>query len=178
MQTTTKNPKTCIMFGDSITEHGNWSNIFENVKIINQGISGDTTRNLLMRFDRSIDTSADIVFIMAGINDLVQKKSIEATFSNYVTILEKLQMLKIQPIVQLTLFVGEEFHNFYPSINYNVEKLNSKLINYCNETNIKYIDINKILSEDNILKSEYTSDSVHLNKKAYNRWNQYLKGLI
>jgi len=167
-----------IMFGDSITEYGNWNQLLENINVTNRGISGNTTRDLLMRFDRSIDKDVDTVFIMVGINDLVQRVKVEKVFENYIEILKRLVALEIKPIVQLTLFVGEQFHNLDSSINYNVEQLNTKLLNYCEQNNIKCLDINKVLASNNILEDEYTEDSVHINEKAYIKWTEYLKSEI
>jgi len=164
-----------IMFGDSIIEYGNWNELLEDINVSNRGVSGDTTRDLLMRFNRSIDKDVDTVFIMVGINDLIQRVKVEKVFENYIEILERLLALEIKPIVQLTLFVGEEFHNLDSSINYNVEQLNTKLLNYCKQNNIECLDVNKILAFNNILKGEYTEDSVHINKKAYAKWAEYIK---
>lgn len=166
------------MFGDSITEYGNWDQLLATINVTNRGIAGDTTTNLLVRFDRSIDKDTDIVFLMAGINDLIQKVSIQRVLNNYINILEKLQALNIKPIVQSTLFVGEEFHNFYPNVNKNVEELNTKLLNYCNENKIIWLDINSVLAPNKILETQYTNDSVHINKKAYIEWAEYIKQKI
>lgn len=171
-------PFQYIMFGDSITEYGNWNQLLNHLMLLNKGISGNTSRDLLIRFDKAIDKSADVVLIMIGINDLIQKRKPDKVFGNYIKILEKLQSLNIKPIVQSTLFVGKDFHKLDPNINYNVAQLNTKLLEYCKEKNIIYLDINKILAPHNILEDQYTHDSVHINEKAYIKWSEYLKSEI
>jgi lysophospholipase L1-like esterase len=164
-----------IMFGDSITAEGNWSILLEDVNVSNQGICGDTSKDLLNRFDRSINEKAHTVFLMIGINDLAQKISVAKVYENYIEIIKKLQSLNKIPIVQSTLYVGMRFNNIDPSINADVDKLNVKLIEYCNTNNIKFLDINKILAPNSILEDKYTFDSLHINEEAYLKWSDLIK---
>ena len=71
-------PKTnnrIVLMGNSITE--GWTNFypeyFENKDLINRGISGQTTPQMLIRFKPDvIDLNPDIVVILAGINDIAE----------------------------------------------------------------------------------------------------------
>jgi len=82
--------KTICVFGDSIawgawdTEKGGWVerlklhlwSVHEDFEVYNLGISGDTTENLLKRFN--VETEArkpDIVIFAMGVNDDIVKKS-------------------------------------------------------------------------------------------------------
>jgi lysophospholipase L1-like esterase len=159
-----------IMLGDSITQEGNWNELLGGVKVINKGIGGDTSAGVLNRFDRSINESAHTVFVMIGINDLMLKRTVFDIYRNYIKIIEKLLSLNKIVIVQSTLFVGERLHQINPNINLDVENLNIKLSSYCHEHNIKFLDINKAVSTNNILKDEYSHDSVHINNQAYIKW--------
>ena len=64
-----------VLMGNSITE--GWTNFypeyFENRDLINRGISGQTTPQMLIRFKPDvIDLNPDIVVILAGINDIAE----------------------------------------------------------------------------------------------------------
>ena len=59
-----------VMFGDSLTERGHWSDMFPSVRIGNRGIGGDDTQGMLERIQSIESTGAKTVFIMAGTNDL------------------------------------------------------------------------------------------------------------
>jgi len=81
--------KTILFFGDSVTDTGRERNnldslghgyvhhvsqAFTNVRIINKGISGNRSYDLLDRLDEDvIGLSPDILFVMIGINDVWHK---------------------------------------------------------------------------------------------------------
>lgn len=167
-----------IMLGDSITQEGNWDKLLGDIKVLNKGIGGDTTGGILHRLERSINENAHTVFLMIGINDLMLKRSVFDIFYNYTKIIEELLSLNKTVIVQSTLYVGEELNQINPNINLDVDNLNIKLHKYCDEHNIQFLDINKVLSSNSILKDEYSRDSVHINSKAYLEWAKIIDGEI
>src|SRR5215212_3269927 len=72
-------PKTLICFGDSLTEGtigASYVDILRQrlpaaIRVINAGINGDTTINLLRRFERDVvPYRPDLVIILVGLNDL------------------------------------------------------------------------------------------------------------
>jgi len=67
--------KRIVFMGNSITE--GWSNFdsifFSKNQFINRGIGGQTTPQMLLRFKQDvIDIKANIVIILAGINDIAE----------------------------------------------------------------------------------------------------------
>ena len=72
-------PKTLVCFGDSLTEGvigASYVDILRarlpaDIRVINAGINGDTTVNLLRRFERDVvPYHPDLVMILVGLNDL------------------------------------------------------------------------------------------------------------
>ena len=64
-------PEVDIVFaGDSITQAGEWTDFFPNLKIANRGVGSDTTHDLLRRLDSIISVNPKNVFVMIGINDI------------------------------------------------------------------------------------------------------------
>lgn len=167
-----------IMLGDSITQQGDWNVLLGNKNIINKGIGGDTSKGVLNRLERSINKTAHTVFLMIGINDLMLRRSVFDIYQNYIKIIEQLVSVNKTVIVQSTLHVGEGLHYINPNINLEVEDLNTKVSEYCNEHNIQFLDINKVLSSNNILKEEYSEDSVHINSEAYLEWAEVIQNKI
>lgn len=160
-----------VMIGDSITDGGLWNELLNNDLIQNRGIAGDTTDGVLDRLD-SMNKNLETAFIMIGINDFFQEKSVDYVFSNYVKIIENLKQKKMKVYIQSTLFVGASKPSIY---NIKVEELNEKLRNYAEKNRLTFIDINKILAPNKILKNEFTTDDLHLNGKAYMLWTQEIK---
>lgn len=160
-----------VMLGDSITDGGLWNELLDNNTIQNRGIAGDTSDGVLDRLN-SINPSIKEVFIMIGINDFFQEKSVDYVFSNYQKIVEILTKKNIKVYIQSTLFTGDENPNKY---NQKVELLNEKLNKFAFENKIEFINLNKILAPNNVLKSEYSYDKLHLNGFAYSLWVNELK---
>ena len=160
-----------VMIGDSITDGGLWNELLNNDLIQNRGIAGDTTDGVLDRLD-SVNKNLKQAFIMIGINDFFQEKSVDYVFSNYLKIIENLQQKGIKVYIQSTLFVGESKPAKY---NQKVEALNEKLKSYAKENDLTFIDLNTILAPNKTLKNEYSFDELHLNGKAYKLWTQEIK---
>ena len=74
-----------VFLGDSITQGWgeDFKGLFGDVNVVNRGISGDTSRGLLLRLKRDvIDLSPAAVVIMIGANDLAEKAKGEIIFKN------------------------------------------------------------------------------------------------
>ncbi len=160
-----------VMIGDSITDGGLWNELLNNDLIQNRGIAGDTTDGVLDRLN-SVNKNLKQAFIMIGINDFFQEKSVDYVFSNYLKIIENLQQKGIKVYIQSTLFVGEGKPAKY---NEKIEALNEKLKNYAKENNLIFIDLNKQLAPNKTLKNEFSYDELHLNGKAYKIWTETIK---
>ncbi len=176
---TTKN----VMIGDSITEEGEWHEIFPETSILNRGIGSDTTYGVLKRLDSIINTQPDTAFIMLGINDIIKHRPIATVVKDYIQIITILQSSKITPIIQSTLYVssscnttGQKMTN--NEINNAVKKLNVELNEYANINNIVFVNLNDELSTNGTLKCEFTYDGVHLNGDGYKIWKSKISNLL
>ena len=68
--------------GDSITRRGLWSEFYPEWEVANRGIGSDTSEGLLNRLDQIVDTKAEKVFVMVGINDFGKDVDVQQTASN------------------------------------------------------------------------------------------------
>ena len=59
-----------IFVGNSITDGGEWSELFNDLKIKNRGISGDVTAGVIHRLDEIARRKPAKVFLQIGTNDL------------------------------------------------------------------------------------------------------------
>ena len=65
------------MLGDSITAQGEWAELFPEEKILNLGLSGDTSAGLLNRLDDVVGRKPRVVLLMIGINDFLRDIPLE-----------------------------------------------------------------------------------------------------
>jgi len=104
-----------IFLGNSITEGGNWQNLFPDKNVINRGISGDVTDGILFRLDEVTSSRPEKVFLMVGTNDLARGKSISYVTNNHRIIIEKIlkdsenTTLYLQSVLPVNPTVGNRF---------------------------------------------------------------------
>ncbi|MEZ9265295.1 SGNH/GDSL hydrolase family protein [Vibrio splendidus] len=163
-----------VMFGDSITEWAPWADIFRDVSMVNRGLAGDTTTGMLRRIDTTLNVKPKLVCFMAGINDLAQGYDVEHIYQNYIDMLKVWQENDIRILVQSTLYVGSKLQGLNPL----VELLNSKISEYCSQQGIAFLDVNSVLSPNQLLSNEYSCDDLHLNAKAYQVWAEVLQPTV
>ena len=169
------NTKKIVLIGDSITE--SWKGyspefFAENPYLINKGVSGETTPQILGRFnDDVISLSPEAVIILAGINDIAQNTgyiSVSEIFANIINMVEISHSNNIIPILCSVLPASKIA--WKPEIKSAdlVIELNEKLKGYCTENNIAYVDyFSSMVGEKKELRSDLTYDGVHPDKKGY-----------
>ncbi|MCF7485832.1 SGNH/GDSL hydrolase family protein [Vibrio sp. A2-1] len=163
-----------VMFGDSITEWAPWADIFRDVSMVNRGLAGDTTTGMLRRIDTTLNVKPKLVCFMAGINDLAQGYSVDHIYQNYIEMLTTWRAQGITILVQSTLHVGNKLQGLNPQ----VSELNKRLQAYCEQHDIEFLDVNRVLAPNQLLSNEYSCDDLHLNAKAYQVWAEVLQPKI
>ncbi len=89
-----KDQKALVFLGDSITQ--GWGpqmgQAFKGVKVANRGISGDTTRGMLIRLKEDVlSLNPQGVVLLMGTNDLEEKASPKTIASNFKLIIKELK---------------------------------------------------------------------------------------
>ena len=171
-----------IFLGDSITDFGRWSEMFQNINIKNRGIRADRTDGVLKRIEEIVSSLPDKIFIMIGINDLSRKKRISEIVSNYENILnyirEKSPETKI--FVQSVLPVNEDVpRRLGHAKNDDVIRLNQESRKMCSRYSIQFIDLFSLFANGkDKLKREYTYDGLHPNGKGYLIWKSEIEKYV
>ena len=172
-----------IFLGDSITDGCEWAELFCNKKIINRGISGDTTDGVLARLGEVLESSPKAVFMMIGVNDLGGGKSVEYILDNLGKIIKKIK--KISPgtklYVQSILPVSDKFNQFptYTDKNKEIISVNRTLESICRKTDTVYIDLHSLFAGENgKLDPAYTNEGLHINGKGYLLWKSVIQKFV
>jgi lysophospholipase L1-like esterase len=168
-------PADVVMVGDSITAGGRWSSRFPDVRIVNRGISGDTGLKILARMEDILATKPKTALVMFGINDIYNGVPVDRILQRYDKIISSLEAQKITVVVQSTLacsghVCGEKLNQ--------VHALNSGLLKIAKQRRLKYVDINKGLSDGNGLRRDFSRDGIHLNGEGYATWYAMLRPYI
>lgn len=161
-QTTQVNPQTKIVaFGDSLvvgvgsTSGNDFVSVLSrriNLPIENMGVSGDTTASALSRVGNVISRDPDIVILLIGGNDILQRLPVDQMFINIKSIVTQLQSSGAKVIL-----VG--LRNDVFGVDYE-----SRYRNVATETGAAYVP--GVL--DGILGSpSLSADAVHPNDAGY-----------
>ena len=172
-----KNNEKIVFMGNSITEMWvQYSDFFKtNKSFINKGISGQTTPQMLERFEKDvIKENANTVIILAGINDIAQNTgsiSIEEIANNIIKMSELALNNNINVFICSVLPAKKFMWNKSINPTYKVISLNKLLKEYCKKRDINYIDYYSSMVDwgGGLKAPEYTSiwDLVHPNSKGY-----------
>ncbi|OIP70481.1 MAG: hypothetical protein AUK43_09240 [Oscillatoriales cyanobacterium CG2_30_40_61] len=178
----TKNPDSSplnILLGDSLSM---WfpNNLLPSGTLwLNQGISGDTTSGILKRLDIFAKNNPNNIYILAGINDLKRQVPVAEILENYQKILDYLQYnypdtrILVQSIFP-TQLPSETLSFSIP--NSLIKELNQNLAQQVNDQGNIYLDFHqRFTNTQGNLRSELTTDGLHLSLEGYKVWQFALK---
>ena len=174
---------TIYFLGDSLTDGCEWNELLSNPKIKNRGINGDTTQGILNRLNKITQSKPQKIFIMIGINDLLNNIETTKILDNYQKIIANIKYnspktkIYIESILPMNFEIDKTRR---PIANQNISDFNNNLKNFADNSNIFYIDLySKFLNSANQLDEKYTLDGIHLNGQGYLIWKneitKYLK---
>ena len=122
------------------------------------------------------------VFIELGSNDLVDENSISEMVNNLKRIVRGIQNNRSMATIYVeSLYpVNDKIEGFNSDISIElIKKANIEIESMCKSLNVLYIDMYNELSEEDLLKEDYTNDGVKLNedgyKKVYKVINRYIE---
>ena len=98
------NDDEIIFLGNSITAGGIWTELFQDLRIKNRGISGDVTDGILFRLDEVTESNPGKIFIMIVVNDLSKGKSKTYILNNYQKIID--EILNDSPETKNALYIN------------------------------------------------------------------------
>jgi lysophospholipase L1-like esterase len=166
-------PGDIVFLGDSITEFGEWEELFPGLPIKNRGIAGDTTRGVLDRLGVIVKGCPEMVFILVGTNDLpwYMRISSQQTLRVYEEILRRFreETPRTQVFVQSILPRHHKFARRILSLNDGLKELAERY-------KFTYVDLFPLFSDPNgSIRSEFSNDNIHLMGSGYSIWGEYLR---
>ncbi|HZK44236.1 MAG TPA: GDSL-type esterase/lipase family protein [Syntrophomonadaceae bacterium] len=162
-----------VCIGDSTTygfpygHQDSWVKMLDDEifgKVINKGINGDITSNMLNRFNRDVITyKPQFVIITGGINDVVSSMSLSSIKQNFIEMVEMALANNISPILGLPSAVD------IVSWEKSLIKLRLWQEEYANMLNLNVINFAQAFYDnDGKLKEELLlADGGHPSKEGY-----------
>lgn len=187
-----KSKPRIVMFGES--RCGMWraypAQNWGDVEIINRGIGGETTPQIMRRLeDDVLSLDPDLVILQMGDNDLktmavlpgTKSKTIELTYENITSIAKRISDRGIQVIVT-TIFPPAPIEIlrtplWSDEVNESIDLVNRRLISF-SYPRVQVADCDPILRQGKYIKPEYSIDTLHLKQAGYEALNSGLEELV
>ena len=175
-----------VLVGDSITE--GWTEFnpgfFQKNNMVNRGISGQTTPQMLIRLKQdAIHLDPKIIIINGGTNDIwgnTGPSTPEMIIDNLCSMAEIAVKNEISVALSTILPVYQ-----YPDRDDIIDPpktisfINSVLQDYCNKNSLAFLDyFSPMADEKKGLRSDYGTDGVHPNKQGYSVMEQVVRETI
>lgn len=170
--------KSKVFTGDSHVAYFPVTEWFEGQDVLNNGIRGDRTKDVLRRIDSIAVKQPQSIFIQVGINDILGASTAGTLLTNYEKIVNIIQATspKTRIFIQGLLPVNE----FYTgkkqdSITRTIIDVNTQLKKLAEAQHCSYTDLFSALTKDNSLPMNYSVDGLHLNEDGYKVWYEHIK---
>lgn len=176
-----------VFLGDSLTDFYPIEE-FTDLKIVNRGIAGDTTSDVMKRVKEVTDLRPKRLFLQIGINDMIRKGArrltaeslAERIFSvteEFDKDLTEVNVISLYPvnrrkILFSTIFTGK-------ATNKRIKEVNKILKEKCESNHLNFIDLYDCLSDEKgNLKKEFTIEGLHLTVNGYAAISKKLMPLL
>lgn len=176
-----------LFLGDSLTDFYPIEE-FTDEKVVNRGIAGDTTDDVMRRIDEATGLKPKRLFLQIGINDMIRKgkrrlsadRLVDKIFGiadNFGEETEERNIISLYPVnrrktIVSAIIIGK-------AKNKRIKEVNKLLRARCEKEGVNFIDVyDDLTDEKGNLKKEYTIEGLHLSVKGYAALSRKIAPLI
>ena len=152
--------------GNPESQYEYWLSLkYPAFQILNRGISGQTTANILARLDRELEqTRPQMVILMAGVNDIYRGYAVETAQANLAAMYQKIQTRGI-PLMVLTVL---PYRGLTPQKAQRLDHLNRWIRSYAAAHQLGLCDTYQALkSPENPFLLAQSNDGLHPTPQSY-----------
>lgn len=177
-------PSDIVFLGNSITNGGEWAELFNDSRVKNRGISGDICMGVYDRLDPILEGKPAKLFLMIGINDMARDISPNTIVARTGMILDKIQSESPATRVYLqSLLPVNEVYGMFEGHTKHREKippLNARLQQLAESKGITYIDLFSRFVEPGTdqMDPAYSNDGLHLMGEGYMKWVEIVQPYV
>ena len=177
----TADQKSVVFLGDSITE--GWGDdiggSFPGVKVANRGISGDTTRGMLIRLrDDVLALNPTAVVMLMGTNDLEEKASPETIAGNVKLILAEFKKHNPKmPVILCQVFPSSASKSRPADKIKEINRLYAAAVKGDSQVTL-IVTWPLFANEQGDAKEAEFPDLLHPNKAGYTKWGAALRPIL
>ena len=172
-----------VFAGDSITHFCPWHELLRR-PVLNRGIEGDTVAGLRGRIGEVLQHHPRHLFVMIGINDLMDGKTGDEVIAEYQPLINQITTASphTQVLLQSILPVDSDAWSanwgkpLRTGIGTHILQINKALAAMADGKHIVYVDLySAMVAEGDRIDRRYTSDGVHLTGDGYAKWRDVIQ---
>ena len=170
-----------VMLGNSLTEGGGeWSELgWKNVR--NRGIVGDVIEGITRRLHQILPGHPRKIYLLSGANDISHDLSTDSIVTLMSQCIDRIRRESpdTQVYLQSLLPINESFHRYkrLEGKTAQVPEINARLELLAREQGLRYVDLFPLFVEKgtNSLRTDLTTDGLHVNREGYKIWAKKLR---
>ena len=172
-----------VFLGNSITDGGEFSELFKMENCRNRGINSDVISGVSKRLHQVTNGKPKKIFLLIGINDVSHGKSASQIAAEYEKLVERIrtESPETELYLQSVMPINNSF-NRYKNLQGRqdvIPELNEKIKDMAGRHQAVYIDLWEVLADtDGTLKKEYTNDGLHLLGAGYKAWGKAIEPYV
>ncbi len=172
-----------VFLGNSITDGGNFEELFEREDVKNRGIRSDAIPGVLKRLDQVTDGHPKKIFLLIGINDVSHGLSVDQLADRYENLVNEIRKrspetkLYLQSIMPINNDFGD--YKRLKGKESTVVQLNERIKGIAEKNGLTYVDLWPFLSDSKgNLNKKFTNDGLHLTGPGYRAWTENIRHLL
>ncbi len=169
-----------VMLGNSITNGAEWFELFNDPRVKNRGISGDTWEGVYDRLDYLLKGQPAKIFLLIGVNNVSRGHSVDSIAGGVEKIVKRIrkESPRTRLYVQSMLPVNDCYGMFggHTSRADSVPLINQRYRNIAAENGATFIDLYSSFAdpETGKMNPQYTNDGLHLLGSGYLVWRDLI----
>lgn len=172
-----------VFLGNSITDGGEFSELFGMPNIKNRGIRSDVIPGVMKRLDQVTKGHPKKIFLLIGINDVSHNLSVDKLADRYETLVKKIrkESPETKLYVQSVMPVNNSFGRYKALIGKEktIRQFNDRIKDIAIRNGATYVNLWPCLADEKgNLKRAYTNDGLHLTGAGYKAWSDGIRKLV
>lgn len=176
-------PTDIVFLGNSITDGGEFAELFGMPNIKNRGIRSDVITGVEKRLGQVTSGRPAKIFLLIGINDVSHNLTVDQLAERYERLVKKIreQTPDTKLYIQSVMPINNDYKRYRNLTGREkvIPALNARLRGIASENGAEYVDLWPVLkTKDGKLNPKYTNDGLHLNGSGYRAWARTIEPLV
>lgn len=177
-------PGDVVFLGNSITDGGEFAELFDDETIKNRGIQSDVISGVRERLHQVTDHSPSKIFLLIGINDVSHNLTVDRLSKDYEALVRDIreQSPSSKLYIQSLMPINNDFGRYknLKGKEETVKQFNERIRKIAEDNGAVYVDLWPALADPATgkLRKEFTNDGLHLLGKGYDAWADAIRHLV